>query len=453
MQVLVNNVPLCSLLDYHSLTWTTRWPGGDYDASWTAVIPVGWRHRAFVRGARVEIRYGGLAVWLGTLAEFDRTSGQMAADGLIRRSEDYDALVWDTTNAELVATWSPREAVDDAISPNPLSGRTAIGWTRDTSVTATNLMGATESTETMRLDALLELATSRGYGTPVIGPDGVLRFKADPTTVSWHVRPQVVDVGEAAGEERATRIYVDYMKASSISWLDTTSYTPGDIVTFNGDLWKRVTSGAGDIPEEGSIHWTQLEVEPWDPSVTSKTFPTGTYYTLKDGTFYRLVVAAGPDVTVSAPPAAPWTNLGNLPTAEMLIVEDTTVTPYRENRVDALALGDLPTSEATAIANQALAAALAPSFTTDAPATPLTATNARMNPCDPVLVRAGTLVRVWGASHPRLNQPFIDFIAGEVTVSDAETDLPTAVIKPFNKPAQSDEEVMEAALNARRRAG
>jgi hypothetical protein len=453
VQVFVGGVPLSSLIGYRDLTWTTRFPGGDYDASWTALVPQGWRHRAFVRGAAVQIRYGGLAVWSGTLAQFDRDTGQMSADGSIRRSEDYEALVWDGTAGELVATWSPETAVDDAISPAVASGRVAIGWTRDSSVPSANLIGATQSTDTMRLDALLELATARGYGSPMIGPDIVLRFVADPTTVSWHVRPKVVDVGEAAGDQRATRIYVDYMEASSLSWVDTASYSSGDIVTFNGDLWKRVSSGAGDIPEEGSPHWSQLEVEPWDPDTTSKTYPTGSYYTLQDGTFYQLVVGSGPDQTVSAPPASPWTNLGTLPTAETLIVEDTSITPYREERVNALALGDLPTSEATAIADQALAAALAPSFTTDIPATPLTATNAQMNPCDPVLVRAGTLVRVWGAAHPRLNQPFIDVIAGEVTVSDAETDQPTAVIKPFGKPAQSDEEVMEAVLNARREAG
>lgn len=450
VQVFVDDVPLSTLCIYSGLSWTSRWPGGDYDASWTAQVPQGWRHRAFVRGARVEIRFGGMNTWAGCLSEFDRDTGQMACDGLIRRGEDYDAIVPDVTTGDPVATWSLSAAVDEAITPTAF-GRVPIGWTSDASVAAVpRLSGATQSTDVLRLDELLALARARGYGTEYLGSDGVLRLLPDPTTPTWFVRPTVVEISEAAGVQRATNIFVAYMLASGLSWVAATSYSPGNIVTFNGDLWERVSSGAGDIPEEGSIHWAQLEVEPWDPSVTSKTFSTGTHYTLKDGTFYRLIVAAGPDVTVSNPPTG-WTNLGTLPTATSLQAQDTTITPYREERVDALALGDLSFSDATAIAGQALATALAPSFTTDIPATPLTVTDAHMQPINPVLLRAGTLGRIWGASHPRLMQGFTDVIAGEVTVSDAESDNPTALIKPFGKQPQSDIEVMEAALNARRR--
>ena len=452
VQVFVGGKPLSTMCKATGLGWTSRWPGGDYDATWTALVPAGWRRRELVRGAPVEIRFGGLNVWKGSLAEPDWSTGQMACDGLIRRAEDYDALAWDSTAGDLVPTWNPRTAVDDAINPNVLSNRVAIGWTRDSSVPDTNLVGADVAAEAMRLDALLQLATDRGYGTPFIGPDGILRFLPDPTTPAWHVHPLVVDVGEAAGDQRATRIFVDYMAATALSWVDTTTYTAGNIVTYNGDLFSRIGSGAGDVPGVSSL-WSQLEVESWDPTVTSKTYSTGTYYVLRDDVFYQLVVPTGPDVTVSDPPSPDWTTLGSMPTPTTLTVRDGTVTPYREERVNALALGDLPTSEATDIADHALAVALAPSFTTDIPATPLTVTDARMQPVNPVLLHAGTLGRVWGAEHPRLSQPFIDVIAGEVTVSDAETDYPTAVIKPWGKQPQDDVEVMEVALNARRRAG
>ena len=452
VQVFVGGKPLSTMCKAVGLGWTSRWPGGDYDATWTALVPAGWRRRELVRGAPVEIRFGGLNVWRGSLAQLDRDTGQMACDGLIRRAEDYDALVWDAALGELVPTWSPAAAVDDAISPNVLSGRVAIGWTRDASVPVGSLVGADTAAEGMRLDELLALATSRGLGTPYIGPDGVLRFLADPTTPTWLVHPAVVDIGEAAGDQRATRIFVEYLAATSLSWVDTTSYVAGDIVTYGGELYSRIGSGAGDVPGVSPL-WSQLEVESWDPTVTSKTYSTGTYYVLRDSVFYQLVVPTGPDVTVSDPPSPDWTTLGSMPVPTTLSVQDGTVTPYREDRVSALALGDLPTSEATDIANQALAVALRPTFTADIPATPFTVADARMMPLNPVLMRAGTLGRVWGAAHPRLNQPFVDVIAGEVTVSDAETDYPTAVIKPWGKQLDSDEEVMEAGLNARRRAG
>lgn len=444
----VGGTPLSTLCSYRELSWTTRWPGGDFDASWTAQLQPGWRHRAFKRGARVEIRYGGLAVWLGYLSEFDRESGQMAAEGLIRRAEDYDALVWNGSAS--VPTWKLRDAVDEAIAPTSGSPRVPIGWTRDTSVPNGPLNYATSASDVARLDDLMALARSKGLGTEYIGPDGVLKFLADPTTVTWHVRPRVVEMSEAAGDGRATRIVVSYMLASALSWVNSTSYSAGQIVTFNGNLWKRSGSGAGDIPEEGSSHWAQLDVETWDPGVTAKTYGPGTYYALLSNTFYQMTIAPGPDVSVSAPPTG-WTTLGTLPTATEVAVQDTTITPYREARVDARGLGDLPLAEATAIANAALATALAPSFTTDIPATPLTVTSSQMLPCDPLLLRAGTLGRIWGASHPRLAQGFTDVIAGEVTISDAETDNPTALIKPWGKQAQDDIEVMEAALNARRK--
>lgn len=453
VQVRAGGYLLSAICRYSDLTYSFRRPYGCWEASLQVGVGARWRHPAFKRGNSFEIFCGGMRLWIGIMGDPDWETGTMTAKGLIRVGEDYRARVWDSTAAALVATWNPRAAVDDVISPAGASGRPAIGWRRDSSVPNVNLRPSTDA-EPMQLLDLLDLATDRGYGTPYIGGDGRLRMLSDPTQVAWMAHPRVVNVGEAGGPERATRIFLTYMAASGLSWVDTTSYVAGNIVTFNGDLWERIGSGAGDIPEEGSSHWAQLEVEPWDPTVTSKTYSTGTHYTLKDGVFYKLVVPAGPDVTVAAPPGGSWTTLGSLPTETTLDVADASVTPYREGEeIDARSLGDLPTSEATAIANQALGVALAPAYTSDIPATPLTLTDAAGWPSNPLAVRPEKgLVRILGAAHPHLGQPFIDVIMGEVIVSDAHTPRPTALIKVSGKEPRGTLEVLQDALTALRRA-
>lgn len=450
VQVVVDGQPLSTIGAYGDLGWSSRWPGGCWEASWGLNVQKGWRHPKLRRGAAVRIMYGGLPAWTGELGAFDWDTGQATASGLYRRSEHYKALVWD--GADMVRTWDLAAAVDDAISPHSLSARTAIGWRRDTFTTGSLKTPGQEGEAVMWLVDLIDLAMARGHGTPYLGADGRLRMMTAPFTGPsglplWQVRPHVVDVGEAAGPGRATRLFVDYMVRTAIVWDAGTTYAIGNLVWWADHVWKSTVGGNNNHePVEGSPFWTALGTpEPWSAQTT---YDAGSFVTYS-GSLWE---ATGAPVAGTAPPAAGWTNRGQMPYEDKISVQDADVTPYREESIDARALGPMSTAQATDVADQGLAEALAPAYTTDIEATPYTVTATHGAPINPLLLHAGMLGRINGAAHPRLGQPFIDVIAGEVIVSDALTSNPRAQIKPYGKTARGYIEVMEAALTAARKA-
>lgn len=133
-------------------------------------------------------------------------------------------------------------------------------------------------------------------------------------------------------------------------------------------------------------------------------------------------------------------------------VTDTRFVPHREEIHDAREAGPMTPTEAATIGEAILAEHLRPVYGSDVVLSPLTATTGTGGVCWPVVAHAGQVVRVQGASHPRLSGNHIDFIAGEITVSDAETTTPTAVAKPENKPPRTYAETTEATLTAIRKA-
>lgn len=417
----VGGYPLSTVCAYDSLSWTTRYPYGDYDLSFHVATGGGFRHPAFAQGNTAQPRLGGLPLFTGDMAEPDYDTGNMAATGVIRRGENYRAFYWDTTDLALLPTWDPDQAVDDAISPVLASGRTAIGWTRAT-MTIPSLRTAADDIEPMQLLELLDLATKRGYGTPYMAWGKRLQMLTQPFTAhgsspltpgapKWHVHPNVVDLGELAGDDYATRIFLTYLDsgiAPPVYNPNGATYTVGTKTTYDGHIWQAQVLISSSTPD----------------SAPSAGYQIG-----------------GTDV---------WKDLGEVNMTARVDTGASTVRPYREVTLDVTNLGPMTSTEANAIAQQALAAGLEPVYSTDIPVTPLTVTDAGGQPCNPLLVRAGDLVRVWGAVHPRLGHQFVDIIAGEVTVSDAETSQPSAVIKPWQKPAITYSEVAEASLNALR---
>lgn len=442
IDVVVDGKSLSSICYWEGLSWTSRWPYGDYEASCRISTQKNWRHSALKQGKPFRVMYGGKPLFRGVSGEHDFESGELRFEGLIRRGEDYLALHYDADAAEIKTTFDVAVAIDEAITPPTALGRVPIGWRRrDPSVTG--IFRPDGNNNPTILD-LLDEAMKRGAGTPYLGPDNRIALLPDPTAYDWMVHPNVVDLSEAGGETRATRIRVTYLAATGLSFLDNVDYPADSVVIYKGELWKRLGHGAGDIPGVSQM-WVSLGT----PSEfeADATYSIGDYVT-KSGSIYR---SSADGNTGHTPPAAGWwTLVGAFPVPAVVVVGDR-LEPYREVSVDITELGDLPTAEATDIANKALAEGLAPVFTTDIPITPLVAKNRRGRPADPLLPHAGQLVRVWGAAHPHLGHGYIDVIAGEVTVSNAETS-PTAVIKPYLKPARGLVEAMEAALTARRRA-
>lgn len=397
----VDGVPLRTICSFSDLSWTTRWPYGDWEASWRVHVPAGFRHRNIRQGVEVTIPFGGKSLWTGDLEKPDWSTGQMTAKGRIRQGENYRALRWDSDLLMFMPTWDVQVAITEARSGG--HGRPALNWKVGT--LPSGALSPERNTEPISILDLLDLARDHGDGTPYMGPNGRLQLLADPTTVTWQVFPKVVDVGDSGGTDRATAIYMMYLPTDTATdWDATLSYDAGQFVRHVDYRWEALESipAGGAEPGTDNAKWKRHQAI---ADVWSTEFPS-----------------------------------------------DTRFTPYRELSVDARGLGELAVGESDVIAQRALDEHLAPAYTTDIQATPLTVTGPQLQPVAPILLRAGTLGRIHGANHPRLGSRRIDVIAGEVAVHNAETSRPTAVIKPYAKEPSSYMEVMEATLTAARKA-
>ena len=78
-QVYLDGQALSTIAPWGSLTYSERFAGGCWEASWQMEVPDGWHHPAVRRGAHVEIRLGPSVRWSGYMAEPDRESWQMTA--------------------------------------------------------------------------------------------------------------------------------------------------------------------------------------------------------------------------------------------------------------------------------------------------------------------------------------------------------------------------------------
>ena len=179
------------IVDPHTfgdLTFSSSWPGGCKEASWSSSTTYEARHPALVRGALVEVVYGGVRLWVGDLQEpvWDGENASFTASGLVRRGERYvafDSLLETTDRA------------DTAIDQANLRG-TGLGWTRAASIPTTSLgTGTTDPVNSVSalLDAHAEALGQRW----AVDASGTVYMAADPTTPSYYVTPGAADLGIA----------------------------------------------------------------------------------------------------------------------------------------------------------------------------------------------------------------------------------------------------------------
>lgn len=369
-EVWVGGRPLSTLCFYDQVTWTKKWPFGDWSAGFRVHARPRWRSSYLRRDTEVVIKYGAGRRFLGDIGSWDRETGEVSVRGRIRAGEGYLASSFDLITA-----------INGAISGTP-----PLNWRVDEpSIPVGEVFGA-DHEPTYLLD-LLAAATALGANNGaqfMMGPDGRLRFVERPTTPSWQVWPEAVDLGEAGGPDRATSVQLRFINSTAVAWAAGGVFALGDVVTYAGTFWTALVSTPGSTPGSDDTEWA-------------------------DG---------GPLEAA----------------ADSVVAEDLTVTPYRQVQLDAVEYGAMVEASAQAMADAALAKLLEPVYLNDVPANPLLVATWGGEPINPLTVEAGTLGRVWGASHPRLGHPYVDLLAGEVTVSDAETPTPKTLIKGYQKP-------------------
>ena len=258
---------------YSDLTIIDRWPGGNFEVSWTLELPVGYTHPALRRGASVQVLDGGLVVWSGLLSQPDRSTWECVATGLSREAESGSSnIAYMALDGSGNSTSIPDVAIDAAIARG-------LPWVRRDSFSATAYTDNADNSEPLRsLGDLLDLVATEAGKRWAVWADGAVVLAADPTTPTWHLTPGAADLGYA-DDEYASTILGRYLRKSDLTY-QTVIITDADAEAARGhrefsvDLTSlgpittaKATGIANGILAKGKsrLGWTNgIEAGAWD---------------------------------------------------------------------------------------------------------------------------------------------------------------------------------------------
>lgn len=194
LEVVVNGRHLSAIAAWGDLAWVNRWPGGCFQASWGMALPRAARHPLLHRGAFVQLMHGPVCRWCGQLGEPNWPDATFTAYGLARAAGGFIALdgAEDSTTSPVVAA----------------AAAVAAGWpvTIDASVPVTALTTTTD--QVLMVDQLLDASADEAGQRWSVRADAVLRMEPDPTTPTWHLRPEVADLSTAEDNYASTAVVV-----------------------------------------------------------------------------------------------------------------------------------------------------------------------------------------------------------------------------------------------------
>jgi hypothetical protein len=171
-------------------SFSTCWPGGSDELSWTpATNPA----RRFAGEEDVVGIYGGVPVFAGHLLEPDASTDQLTATGAWREGDDFSAL-----DGSGNASRTPDTAIDQAISRG-------LNWTRPASINASTI-AIDISQGPVGVGQLLD---RNGENTTVrwgVDPYRRVYAQADPTTPSFQTLPIAGGLGYALDGYASTLI-------------------------------------------------------------------------------------------------------------------------------------------------------------------------------------------------------------------------------------------------------
>lgn len=270
LMVKVGGYWLHQIGSYSDLTITDRWPGGNFEASWTMELPVGYTHPALHNDAPVQVLDGAFGVWTGRLTEPNRSTWECVAAGLSRQaSSGSSGIAYMALDGSGNSTNVPDTAIDAAIARG-------LPWVRRASFSSTAYAASTDSLSSLG-DLLDGVADEQGKRWAVWA-DGAVILAADPTTPSWHLTPGAADLGYA-DDEYASTIVGRYLRSSDLTY-QTVIVTdadaeanrghreyPVDLTPLGPTTSTRATSIANSILAKGKsrLGWTNgIEAGSWD---------------------------------------------------------------------------------------------------------------------------------------------------------------------------------------------
>jgi hypothetical protein len=197
-QVYVAGQPVAPLADVGDLVISHEWPasgvGGPASATFTLLLPRAKRPGWLAKGALSEVRFGGLPLLAGQVAEVDWTDGTITIDGACREGGSTACL----TSGGLPSS-TPDPVIDAAIS------RGASTWTRPASISTTAL---TDGDQTRDVNSVADMlgAYADSSGTRLyVDPWRQLLKGTDPVTPEVFIVPGSGELSWAS-EAQATRI-------------------------------------------------------------------------------------------------------------------------------------------------------------------------------------------------------------------------------------------------------
>lgn len=196
----VDGYAATEIAPHSPLTWETWADGGCGSASWTFDLTPRSQHQALRPGVLVEIMCGFVRLWVGLMADPDRTSWECHAFGLASSAKNFLAL-----GGNGLPTREIGSAAAQAI---------ARGWRGNNSRNVSSTVSGT-SAEPITLAELLDqhaLATGWRWG---VDPDGALYLRADPTLPDWLAAPDTTAFGRTE-EGTATILYARYVDSTTL---------------------------------------------------------------------------------------------------------------------------------------------------------------------------------------------------------------------------------------------
>jgi len=249
----LDGVPATEIAAHTPPTWETLADGGNGEATWAFSLTLRSQHQALRQGALVEIFCGSSRIYLGRMAEPDRTTWECAARGI--HTDAYRIPALDGSGN---ATLSTATAVTTAVAPPWhwfVSNPDGVGGVLEGGIGDPMMVGEL-------FDKVAEQEGKR-WGQ---GPNGALFLRANPTTPRWLITPGAAAFGVADDDYSSHLVgrYFDGINnltlirsrnASAARWGASAEFVD---LTDRGVLTEAQAAAALDamLPEKAQPGWT-----------------------------------------------------------------------------------------------------------------------------------------------------------------------------------------------------
>lgn len=225
------------------LSISSRWPGGNLEASWKMYFSPGARHASLHKGALVEIAIGSGRTFLGKLAQPDWNEGTFKADGLYAEANAFSALNSSGSGAALAQNAMAQAIVRGAAWTG------SSGWGGAPAATG-NAPTDGLNTCAQIMDAVADEVGKRW----AVWEDGIVILAADATDPTWQIAPGLVEFG-VDDTVFATQLNVRYIDSTTMV---ATTYTQPDAAAIA--RYGVVEEGI-DLTEWGAMSATKVQTK------------------------------------------------------------------------------------------------------------------------------------------------------------------------------------------------